>query len=64
MSVAPLTKDENEPPSHQAASAQAEPSSKANEALMILGMDKQPDESVVKSLIESEGVLDASVLEL
>lgn len=59
-----MTKDENEAPPHQAASAQERPTSKANEALMILGMDKQPDESVVKSLVEAEGVLDASVLEL
>ena len=59
MSVAPITHDENVAPSQTVTS-----NGTTNEALMILGVDRKPDDAVVKSLIESEGILDASVVEL
>lgn len=57
MSVAPITIDENTPPQESNGSG-------ANEALMILGVDPRPDAAVLKTLIESEGILDASVIAL
>lgn len=56
MSVAPITIDANPPPQGDGTGA--------NEALMILGVDRKPDAAVVKTLIESEGILDASVIAL
>ena len=72
MSVAPITHDENVAPSRyetlsqpeEASSGTSTPNGTTNEALMILGVDRKPADEVVKSLIESEGILDATVVEL
>ena len=70
MSVAPITHDENTATSAkenlklEPSSGPSTPGGTTNEALMILGVDRKPDDNVVKSLIDSEGILDATVVEL
>lgn len=63
MSVAPITK-EDESPQQAQLSAQENSAGAAKEALMILGVDRKPEEGVVKMLMDSEGILAASVVRL
>ncbi|KAF2279708.1 phosphoglycerate dehydrogenase [Westerdykella ornata] len=62
MNVAPLHEEENGHGSGSGTEAAGAGGEEGNEALMILGVDGAVGDEVVQSLIGSEGVLEASVI--
>lgn len=66
MSVAPVDRSSEgqTPEARSVSNGSTAPSNGDNEALMILGLDRLPDEAVLRELSAVEGVLEASVVEL